>query len=270
MNFVEMKGGLGNQIFQYVFSKYLERKTGKCSVLHVEFFDYIKRVSGGTVREFDIDKFNTNYVTVSGALECNGAVDEEEFKANGRMVKTGEYFYRGYWQDKVFLEAVQDSVMLDLTLKEDYITEVMMRAIKEMNENESVSMHIRGTDYLQGENRNIFSGLDAEYYKKAVYCIREKCPRPLKIYVFTDDPAYAGSILAGMGEDAYDIMPVAKPYQDLWLMAQTKHHIIANSSYSYWGAAIGANRRSGITVAPDNWFVRMQRPDIYFDDWIVL
>ena len=273
MNYIEIKGGLGNQIFQYVFSKYIQAKTSECSVLHVGFFEYVKNIPGASVRSFDLDKFNTKYISVCGTIQCNRVVKEEEFRSDDILgSQSGEtVFYRGYWQDKRFLEKAEERIMQDLTLKNEYINTDMSITAERMHMQESVSLHIRGTDYLQGVNRDIFASQDADYYRNALSVIRERCSGPIHIYVFTDDMDHANTILRDINEDEYEIMPQAESYQDLWLMSQTKHHIIANSSYSFWGARIGEEKEDkGYTVAPKLWFLRMKDPVLYPDDWIVM
>ncbi len=267
MNYVEIKGGLGNQIFQYVFSKYLQEKTGRCSVLYTDFFYYMTDLPGVTSRKFDLDKFDTRYVSVSGGVRCNGIVREED--GDAEPVKTdGSYFYSGYWQDKKFFEAVKDRVLSELILKDEYINGDMKIQARKMRESESVSLHIRGTDYLKGQNREIFAEQTAEYYSGALDIIREKKGGNVRVFVFTDDVEHAEKILSDLGDLSYEIMPIAEPYQDLWLMAQAQNHIIANSSYSYWGARLGDDK--GIVVAPRKWFLKMSDPDLYPDSWITL
>lgn len=172
---------------------------------------------------------------------------------------------------KRFLEKAEERIMQDLTLKNEYINTDMSITAERMHMQESVSLHIRGTDYLQGVNRDIFASQDADYYRNALSVIRERCSGPIHVYVFTDDMDHANTILRDINEDEYEIMPQAESYQDLWLMSQTKHHIIANSSYSFWGARIGEKKEDkGYTVAPKLWFLRMKDPVLYPDDWIVM
>ncbi len=269
MNYVETMGGLGNQIFQYVFSKYLMEKTGKTCVLHMNFFDYVKNVPGATVRVPDLDKFHTVYVSVNGAIKCEAVVNEEELRDENTALQDG-VFYRGYWQDLRYFDTVRDSALKELVLKDEYISDDMRELAGRMADSESVSLHIRGTDYLKGQNRNIFAAQGAEYYRKALEMIAEKMGRELCIFVFTDDHGHAEGILDGIGFDA-EYMPAHTAYQDLWLMSRAKHHVIANSSYSWWGATLGENQNAeGITVAPASWFKDRTSPSLYPDEWIVL
>ena len=82
MKYVEIKGGLGNQMFQYCFSKYLEQKYDSDVVLHLDFFDYVKKVPQATVRQFDLDKMQTNYISVKGSLPPHSSIMEKTFSAS--------------------------------------------------------------------------------------------------------------------------------------------------------------------------------------------
>ncbi len=271
MNYVEMMGGLGNQIFQYVFSRYIQKNTGKTVLLHINFFEYVKYVPGATVRSFDLDKFNTKYISVNGNISVEKIVGEKDFSVDNTDDSVDWAFFRGYWQDKCFFTDVKSQILSELSLKDKYITEDMKKIEDKVRNNESVSLHIRGTDYLQGANINIFESLGFDYYNQALSYIKNNSNNPLKIYVFTDDVSHAESILKGLGDINFKIMDKAEPYQDLWLMSKMKHHIIANSSYSYWGAAMGeANEYNGITVAPKKWFKQSQGPDLYLDGWEII
>lgn len=269
MKYVEIKGGLGNQMFQYCFSKYLEQKYGSDIVLHLDFFDYVKKVPQATVRQFDLDKMQTNYISVKGNIICRGIVEEELF--DDHVDNHTTEFYSGYWQDKKYFEYVKDTVCSDFCLKDRFITDDMRKIVCEMEESNSVSLHIRRTDYLTGLNIDIFSALDTAYYKKAIDIVRESAGHDVKVFAFSDDPGYASKFMELLHVSAFEIMPVREAFQDIYLMSGTKHHIIANSSFSWWAAALSYGReKKGITIAPAEWYKGKPSPNLYLDGWNIV
>ena len=269
MKYVEIKGGLGNQMFQYCFSKYLEQKYDSDVALHLDFFDYVKKVPQATVRQFDLDKMQTNYISVKGSLICQGIVEEELFDDHVENYTTE--FYSGYWQDKKYFEYVKDELCSDFHLKDKFITEDIRKTVCLMEESNSVSLHIRRTDYLTGLNADIFSALDMAYYMKAIDIVSELAGRDVKIFVFSDDPGFAMNFMKSQKVSTFEIMPIREAFQDIYLMAETKHHIIANSSFSWWAAALSSvKEKNGITIAPAEWYKGKPSPNLYLDGWNIV
>ncbi len=145
----------------------------------------------------------------------------------------------------------------------------MRNLAKEISECNSVAVHLRRGDYLSESNKKIFNTLSLEYYKKAYEKISEIQGEKLVIYFFTDDKEYAESVKDGLFGNDVRLMPDRKDYEDLYLMTFARHHIIANSSFSWWGAA-ASKGSAGCTVAPREWFVDRPSPNLYLDDWMVI
>ncbi len=259
MNYVEKKGGLGNQLFQYAFSKFLEKKTGRSSVLQKDFFTYVKNVEEATKRELRLDKFDLNYVSVEGQITCSGIIREDAYKETSDFID--DYFYSGYWQNKSFFIENAEEIRNELDIKVKYKTEELRNLAKEISECNSVAVHLRRGDYLSESNKKIFNTLSLEYYKKAYEKISEIQGEKLVIYFFTDDKEYAESVKDGLFGNDVRLMPDRKDYEDLYLMTFARHHIIANSSFSWWGAA-ASKGSAGCTVSPREWLVDRPSPDL--------
>ena len=121
MNYIEVKGGLGNQLFQYAFYRYCEKKSVFSVLLYTDFYKYCKFVKGATIRDFGLDKYNCDFVGIDGHIICNRKIDERQFKEAD--FKLDETFYSGYWQRKDFFEAVRTEILSELSLKPKYISE---------------------------------------------------------------------------------------------------------------------------------------------------
>ncbi len=146
MNIFEIKGGLGNQLFQYAFSRYIEIITGISSLLWVDFFDYCKDM-GGTVREYSLDKFNIPAITMKGRFAYSALIDEESFSDDTPVKDTS--FFRGFWQNKRYFEAVKDDLVNELVPKPELISPQATSLAKEILAcPSSVALHIRRQDYL--------------------------------------------------------------------------------------------------------------------------
>lgn len=156
MNNIEIMGGLGNQLFQYVFSRYLQNLGVKNVVLRKDFFAIQFHESTDiTKREFVLDKYNTRYVVAAGEKTYRDYCDENNYR-DDYAIGSDEVLYEGYWQNIDFYNAVKKEIQDELTLKPEFIDDSMMAAEKEMSSCNSVSFHIRRSDYLTQANAQIF------------------------------------------------------------------------------------------------------------------
>ena len=120
-----------------------------------------------------------------------------------------------------------------------------------MQAEESISLHIRRGDYVSDKRANaIFSICSLDYYRRAI----DHIDSTGSVYVFSDDIAWARENLESSKPLVFvDSDPARDTIRDLWLMSQAHHHIIANSSYSWWGAWL-AGPDKGATIAPQKWY----------------
>lgn len=267
MNFFEITGGLGNQMFQYTFARYVESLTGQASVLYLNFYDYVKNDPVLANREFDLSKYNTDFISVKGTVGYRRLIYEPELTdiSDDHFLD----FFKGYWQDKKFLETIYPSIKKELTLKDSFITDELRQISSDMQNTLSVSMHIRRTDYLHSKNAEMFTQLSPLYYEKALNILSDFVGDDIILYIFSDDPDYVAENFQFIHNYNYFLMPLREAYQDMYLMSHTKHHIIANSSFSWWAAAL-SDFNDSITIIPHKWFKHDPSPNIYFEKWISL
>lgn len=178
----------------------------------------------------------------------------------------------GIWQNENYFKDVES------VIRKSYVFPPLcdvrnIQLTHELKESESVSIHIRkGKDY---QNLPEFKGTcSLEYYYKAIDLIREKIPNA-KFYVFTDNPEWVKNNLNYIEYKTIDWNPSkgVGNHIDMQLMSLCKHNIIANSTYSWWGAWLNCNK-SKIVIAPKVWFnpinKRYSNYNIVPDEWIVL
>ncbi len=186
--------------------------------------------------------------------------------------ETGSLWLQGYWQSERFFEDFADQIRIELSVKTE--PDDTNRAILAQLENTpAVSLHIRRGDYVSNPKANAVHGTcSLEYYKKAAMLVAEKMPVEPVFYVFSDEPEWAKSNLALPFEvKIMDHNDGAHNYEDLRLMSACQHHIIANSSFSWWGAWLNASREK-VVVAPAVWFAdkSVSNPDIIPESWVRL
>ncbi len=136
----------------------------------------------------------------------------------------------------------------------------------------SVSLHIRRGDYVSNKVTNQVHGVcDLNYYSHAISYIAERISNT-HLFVFSDDPEWAkGNLKTEIPTFFVDNNRADKDYEDLKLMRQCKHNIIANSSFSWWGAWLNQNAGK-IVIAPKKWFndKSINTKDLIPEKWIRL
>ena len=244
-NYLGQLGRLGNQMFQYASLKGIARNRGcdYCIPNHnqvikdpygfdmkIELF-YPFKMSGVSPR--NIKLLDLGYAPV--AEEKHFHFDELLFN-----MCPDEISLAGYFQSEKYFKHIEDEIRVDFSFKDE-----ILEPCKEMigSIGEVISLHVRRTDYLTNPNHTIL-GLD--YYEQAL----NKFYDTSSVFVFSDDPEWCKEQELFSG-DRFMISESGDQYVDLCLMSLCKQHIIANSSYSWWGAWLSG---SDNVVAPVRWF----------------
>lgn len=177
----------------------------------------------------------------------------------------------GYWED--FSDIVPPAYIHGNFLCERYFKDIRGQLLKDftfpelpeeclpirdsiLSHEHSISLHVRHGDYLKkdsGTGRVRFVVIDIDYYKRALEYIFERVSNPA-VYVFSDDMDWCREHLGSCGAPVtfVDLESEATCYHDMNLMSLCRHHIIANSTFSWWGAWIA--RKEGITCSPEQWY----------------
>ena len=232
---VKLQGGLGNQMFQYAFgrAKSLEEHTG----LALDMSHYQRAGS----RSFELDQFNI-HASVARVPWFR------------RFFNFKNSYVEGYWQSETYFKNYADIVRADFTLKKPLSAgaQKIAMAMKASDGAETVSVHIRRGDYLSPKHTRIFSVCGQEYYEAAMKIIAEKVANP-RYFVFSDDIAWAQTLPFSYGTVFIKKEYGLEPCEELVLMSRAQHHIIANSSFSWWGAWLGTNPNK-IVIAPKKYY----------------
>ncbi len=253
-------GRLANQMFQYASLKGVARHRGyDFSIPPQQVFgqhDTLVRSSELNIYNvFDNIKNNNIQVARNPILqERMHEFDKELFRSCPDNV---DFF--GYYQSPKYFEHIKDEIKNDFKFS-DEVESICNEMYESINGKEIVSLHIRRTDYIVNNNHPL---QPISYYEKALKLFDKN----VQILVFSDDPAWCqeqglfadDSIMISEGNDA-DV--------DMCLMSKCNYHIIANSSFSWWGAWLGDSEK---VVAPSNWFADScadkSVKDMVFGDW---
>lgn len=272
MIYVKMMGGLGNQLFQYATWFSLSKQYG---------FDYCLDVSHYDVNH-DHGGFRLDRLTLGGLPFCAANTGNRFEQYISKLVSKQPSICRylfpryvhegcfdkcvlqsdnlkktyalGYWQSAEYFSQHHDA--LKELIKPVKISDPCYELAKNMTSvSQSLSIHIRRGDYVSNQAAYSTHGVcSVSYYKNAVSKVLEIIPVDA-VYVFSDDIEWVKFQLA----DVLSLFKVVTfvsgntQEEDLWLMSQAKHHIIANSSFSWWGAWL-AKHEQQIVIAPTPWY----------------
>jgi hypothetical protein len=179
------------------------------------------------------------------------------FKEELLAVK-GDYYLMGVFQSEHYFREYREDLLKDFKLKKELNLPDNLKGI--LKKRNTVSVHIRRTDY-----RKIHMTLPAIYYERAKRYIEEKIENPYYL-IFTDDPAWVGKNLEF--KNSYLISGnTFQDYEELAIMSMCRNNIIANSTFSWWGAWLNQNPDK-IVVAPRKWMGNQK--SIVSEEWVIV
>jgi hypothetical protein len=303
---VSTLGGLGNQMFQYAAAKALANKHGVRLVIDDSAFrnyplrsflldrlrvpeaagsinqrpvDAPRRTEGFAVMQWRnrADRVLTRLGLVrlprpaSSYSEPHFQFDPDFFK----LCNTVSIF--GYFQSERYFIGIADELRRYFQPCEPLGPPALAMADRIARTEMPVSVHIRRGDYVRSaETARVHGSLGVKFYRKALDILQGTLPSPITVFVFSDEPADAESTLDFVSPD--NLVHVRgdpdRPWEDMALMARCRHHVIANSSFSWWGAWLNPSADK-IVVAPREWFTPVELRqrntcDLYPSDWILV
>ncbi len=269
--FVIIKGGLGNQMFQYALALAMRRR-GYDVTIDISSYNFVRMHNGYELEKvFGISEKLINakgiYLYMLRFLHkftprCLTTNDVLTFKP---IVFTSPRLYvQGYWQDEKYFADFKNDLFSVFEFKK--IDNYNLNVATEMKSCDSVSIHIRRGDY-KAYGMTIIKD---DYYEKAVRKILDIIPSPI-FYIFSDDPIESENIAKNL-HIKYKLVThnnQENSYKDMYLMSQCKHNIIANSSFSWWGAWLNTNKDK-MVIAPKVWDNDVEKLHPQCSDWILL
>lgn len=268
-------GGLGNQLFQYAL--YRAAQENGCDVYADLTFYKKNRCHNGyeLKRIFNIDLKECNeqqikdygdrydllarlirkFINPKFGLNPHIIRERHSNYIEGLVNKQNNDAYLvGYWQSEKYFEPVRDKLRGELVFP-DLNSDRNLRVAEEMKATSSVAIHVRRGDYLSKENSVLFKNLgESRYYQNAINYLRSKY-NDLKFYIFSNDVQWCRENLPLDNGTYIDWNHGVDSYIDMQLFSTCKYQIIANSSFSWWGAWLNPYAQKEV-LAPTEWFVK--------------
>ena len=289
MIITQLLGGLGNQMFQYAVGRRLAH------VLAVELKLDITWLGKRGNRAYSLENFNVreNFASASeiavvapkGRLGQALAkkwpekwpkyIQEKHFHFDPEILNLHDGVYlKGYWQSEKYFSDVAAILRREFTVKTP-LSDRSRKLSEMIAAEQSVSIHIRRGDYVAARKTNLVHGVcGLDYYFRCIDYLKQLVQNA-HFFIFSDDPQWAGDNLKQLCPATFvDYNRAGRDYEDLQLMSRCNHHIIANSTFSWWGAWLNP-REDKIVLAPRQWFdkkiqVSMKMDDLFPSGWILL
>ena len=262
---VKLTGGLGNQMFQFAAGYSIAKKNNVKLSLDLGRFNRRQDHNGFELQEiFDIcskvnflnNPINFGFINFKEILN-NVDITFHNFKephyhyTNKILDIPKRSLLNGYWQSELYFKDYTQEIrkIFNFSKQLDKKNSLVANVI---NQNNSISIHVRRGDYLLKTNHNHNVDLK-EYYLTAIEKTAKFFDNP-KYFIFTDDPLWvAKNFTLNYSFTVVDINRGTDSFYDMHLMSLCKCNIIANSSFSWWGAWLN-NKEDKIIYAPKNWF----------------
>ncbi len=273
---VRIFGGLGNQMFQFAVAKSLAENCG--AILKLDINSYKNPVKSETPRQWELGIFQNIGEGFSSRGEVNTIVPQfknpiarrlyrfvisrigslnrnylldRSFSFRPIKTRSDKVYIDGYWQSYKYFNTNENLIRRQFNLSYLESELSLQPFITVIKTSCSVSLHVRRGDYISNLNAKRFNGVcNISYYQRAIETIRSIQKDNLHIFVFSDDIEWCKKNLVLTDKHAFvNSNSVAG---DLYLMSICKHNIIANSTFSWWGAWLNSNEQK-IVVAPKEW-----------------
>jgi len=269
---IRFKGGLGNQMFTYAFYCKLKSKYPHALFMFDTYNARQQHQGFELMRIFPLrHKFNILifklYQFLFRTYETKMTlIKQPSFGAYDPVLldveKKGAIF-DGFWQSELFFQDISPIIKSQFVFNESLLNRKTKNCLTNILSRNSISVHIRRGDYLN-------FGVDMEnrmnYYDAAINHIRTNVCDPFFVF-FSDDPQWVKDHFSSVSGSFVDWNKGKDCWQDMFLMSNCKHNIIANSSFSWWGAWLNDNPDK-IVIAPNVWFGSPNEETICPMDWV--
>lgn len=285
MIYTRIRGGLCNQLFQYCIARALADRLGVDLGLDVREYNENSAFEMGLHRfnlraEYNPDGLikhkkdgRLSYVWDVLLGNQKHVYHEPHLRFDNTAIsKPDGTYFKGYWQTEKYFKDSKEQIAKDLEIIEAP-SEQNVSVLQEIDGCTAVSLHIRRGDYISNAGYNAAHGTcDLAYYARAVAHLIERFGKDIVVFAFSDDPKWVSENLRlpvqiqYMGHNSSK-----KNYEDLRLMSYCKHHIIANSTFSWWGAWLNQDPNK-VVIAPQVWFAdpKISNPDILPSEWMTI
>lgn len=282
MIIIRMSGGLGNQMFEYALYLFYKSRgilvkmddvteyrldNARPIQLHVFGIRY-DRATPEEIREWT-DSYMDIFSRVRRKLlgRKTRAYKEKSQRFDPQVLALKNAYLEGYWQSEKYFYPVVEEVRKAFVFRQELLNTKSREYLQQIQNTTSVSLHIRRGDYLQEEK--VYGNICTEkYYTEAMDYMREQV-KGCQFFLFTNDVAWAEQHMQGEDITIIEGSKENNGYMDMYLMSQCRHNIIANSSFSWWGAWLNGNPDKKV-IAPAQWANGRDCRDVYWADMLVI
>ncbi|MCL1936881.1 MAG: alpha-1,2-fucosyltransferase [Candidatus Azobacteroides sp.] len=277
MIIVRLKGGLGNQMFQYAAARHLSEKHKVPLKLDLSFFQIEPKNNQHTPRSFELDQLS---ITAEIATEKEIQflrkqrwknwfqpvwIKEKGSDSYKKIARAGKNCYlNGYWQSEKYFEDIAEIIHNEFVFKQPLSGNSLMDIQRQIENSNSISLHFRRGDYVDNPKTNKYHGLcSMDYYRSAQNRIAQNVSNPC-FFVFSDDISWVKDHFSSDFPTVFIGKNDNLLHSDFRLMSLCRHNIIANSSYSWWAAWLNKNENK-IVVAPKRWLANERKQRLITD-----
>lgn len=268
MLYIRIAGGLGNQMFQYAFAKAYSIKHQTSVNLDYTLFSKEKLQNGITPRSYKLSNFPITLQSTNDipfwASQCNNRITrklhdllfspfiikDKEIGFDNKIFSTkfSNVTFDGYFQSSKYFDLYRDIILKDFSFPPNN-SETFQKIKGKIQDLNSTSLHVRRGDYLNPNVSNILAPLPLEYYQRAINIMKDST-----FFVFSDDIKWCEENFKGEKYIFIERHQDLSDIDEIHLMSLCENNIIANSSFSWWGAWLNQNKDKTITV-PKKWYV---------------
>jgi Glycosyl transferase family 11 len=288
MVIVRLTGGLGNQMFQYAAGRALADRLGAELLLDTRAFEYVVAFRAYTRYAYALSPFNLRARLATAADLNDWPAWVVEIGMRLRLVRPlfRRWYFEsgitydpsvvtlresislvGYWQSERYFIDCADRIRADFTLREP-LAGANAKLLELARSANSVGLHVRRGDFVTlNDAAQVHGVCSIDYYRRAIDLVRKRCPE-CHFLVFSNDPQWARAELPLGASAVFVTGNEQQPEQDLALMSACKHHIIANSSFSWWAGWLGYSPDQ-IVIAPSPWYLspKLDARDLAVSGW---
>jgi hypothetical protein len=272
-------GRLGNQMFQFASTLATGKRKGYEVRFPIENCSGLSRIgpidiNTGSLTDVKCDLLDcfdipNEYFIPSPRIQLYSMYSESIFEYDNRIESIPDGCnLSGYFQSEKYFLDIKEEIKKIFSFKKEIIQEGN-RILREISGGkELVSVHVRRGDYTLYPDHHPTCDLD--YYYRGLEEIKKISSEDLKIIVFSDDKQWCLDNMENyIGED-FSITNSEDPYVELYMMTKCDYHVIANSSFSWWGSWLSDSK---LTIAPSRWFgpaINKNTEDVYCKNWKIL
>ncbi len=287
MIYVQIKAGLGNQMFEYAFGRAVSLEQNRPLALDLSWYENASKKD--TPRLFLLDKFNIQAKTATPQELIKHSTPfkrlfrkiirrlkyKKDYLYNPSEAASSKEYFEGHWANEKYFKKYRDIVCNDLGLKNPLSPSLNSTLEKIKSDKSSgkitVSVHVRRGDCVTNAHAASFQGtVDTSYYDQSHDYLSKKFGKEeIAYYIFSDDINWAREHILNGQNNTYVSKPEIPDYEELHLMSLCAHNIIANSSFSWWGAWLNRNPEK-IVIAPKQWLkdTSFDTSDVCPPQWI--